>query len=152
MAGTSAFLINCSQSNRKVSIDYEKYTLSNGLNVVFQPDHSDPIVAVAIQYHVGSAREQPGKTGFAHFFEHMLFQRSENLPRNAFFEKISGILLGTFTYMEKEKCRPQIIDLVRKYAGNEIAIAYTSEIGHGTNSKGIIIGEEISKKGAGYRK
>ncbi|OUP62896.1 LD-carboxypeptidase [Drancourtella sp. An177] len=68
------------------------------------------------------------------------------------FEKISGILLGTFTYMEKEKCRPQIIDLVRKYAGNEVAIAYTSEIGHGTNSKGIIIGEEISKKGAGYRK
>ena len=68
------------------------------------------------------------------------------------FEKISGILLGTFTYMEKEKCRPQIIDLVRKYAGNEISLEYTSEIGHGTNSKGIIIGEEISKKGAGYRK
>ena len=58
-------------------------------------DTSDPVVSVAIQYHVGSNREKPGKTGFAHFFEHMLFQRSENLPRNAFFQKIDA-LGGTF--------------------------------------------------------
>ncbi|MBR5068780.1 MAG: insulinase family protein [Bacteroidales bacterium] len=72
-------------------IDYEEYTLDNGLKVVLHEDHSDPIVAQAIAFHVGSAREKEGKTGFAHFFEHMLFQRSENLPRNAFFNKISDM-------------------------------------------------------------
>lgn len=61
--------------------------LPNGLEVVLHQDTSDPVVSVAIQYHVGSNREKPGKTGFAHFFEHMLFQRSENLPRNAFSRK-----------------------------------------------------------------
>ena len=72
-------------------IDYEEYTLDNGLKVVLHEDHSDPIVAQAIAFHVGSAREKEGKTGFAHFFEHMLFQRSENLPRNAFFTKIADM-------------------------------------------------------------
>jgi zinc protease len=72
-------------------LPYEKYVLDNGLEVVLHQDTSDPIVAVAIQYHVGSNREKPGKTGFAHFFEHMLFQRSENLKRNAFFNKIDDL-------------------------------------------------------------
>src|SRR5574344_2215162 len=79
------------QKSDKLTIDYEEYTLDNGLKVVLHEDHSDPVVAQAIQYHVGSAREKVGKTGFAHFFEHMLFQRSENLPRNAFFQKISSM-------------------------------------------------------------
>jgi len=74
-----------------MSIDYEEYTLENGLKVILHEDHSDPIVAQAIAFHVGSAREKEGKTGFAHFFEHMLFQRSENLPRNAFFNKIADM-------------------------------------------------------------
>lgn len=77
------------KSDDVMSIDYEEYTLDNGLKVVLHEDHSDPIVAQAIAFHVGSAREKEGKTGFAHFFEHMLFQRSENLPRNAFFTKIA---------------------------------------------------------------
>lgn len=75
----------------EVSLEFEKYKLSNGLEVVLHRDTTDPIVAVAIQYHVGSNREKPGKTGFAHFFEHMLFQRSENLPRNAYFQKINDL-------------------------------------------------------------
>ncbi|MCF0159800.1 MAG: insulinase family protein [Bacteroidaceae bacterium] len=82
-------------TNDQVHINYEEYTLPNGLKVVLHEDHSDPIVAQAIAFHVGSAREKEGKTGFAHFFEHMLFQRSENLPRNAFFNKISD-MGGTF--------------------------------------------------------
>ena len=69
----------------------EKDVLENGLEVVLHEDKSDPIVSVAIQYHVGSAKEKPGKTGFAHFFEHMLFQRSEHLGRNAFFKKIQEL-------------------------------------------------------------
>jgi zinc protease len=64
-------------------IDYERYQLDNGLEVVLHQDASDPIVAVATIVHVGSSREQPGKTGFAHFFEHMSFNDSENVPRGA---------------------------------------------------------------------
>ena len=83
---------SCKKDKSEVMhIDYEEYTLDNGLKVVLHEDHSDPIVAQAIAFHVGSAREKEGKTGFAHFFEHMLFQRSENLPRNAFFNKISDM-------------------------------------------------------------
>lgn len=65
------------------SLPYEKFTLSNGLEVVLHEDHSDPIVAVATVMHVGSNREKPGKTGFAHFFEHMSFNDSENTPQGA---------------------------------------------------------------------
>ena len=65
------------------SIDYEKFVLDNGLEVVLHEDHSDPIVAVATLMHVGSNREKPGKTGFAHFFEHMSFNDSENVPVGA---------------------------------------------------------------------
>lgn len=65
------------------SLPYEKFTLSNGLEVILHEDHSDPIVAVATVMHVGSNREKPGKTGFAHFFEHMSFNDSENTPQGA---------------------------------------------------------------------
>src|SRR6186713_2094039 len=70
-------------SQGKFSIPYEKFVLSNGLEVVLHEDHSDPIVAVATVVHVGSSREKPGKTGFAHFFEHMSFNDSENTPQGA---------------------------------------------------------------------
>lgn len=60
-------------------IDYEKYTLDNGLQVILHLDQSDPIVAIAITYHVGSSHEHPEKTGFAHLFEHLMFLDSENL-------------------------------------------------------------------------
>ena len=63
-----------------VDLPYVHYTLENGLEVVLHEDHSDPIVAVATIVHVGSSRERPGKTGFAHFFEHMSFNDSENVP------------------------------------------------------------------------
>lgn len=88
-------LIVACQGEKDFSLPYEKFVLDNGLQVVLHEDKSDPIVSVAIQYHVGSAREKPGKTGFAHLFEHMLFQRSEHLGRNEFFKKI-GELGGKF--------------------------------------------------------
>ncbi len=78
-----------SDSIDKLSIEYEKYTMENGMDVILHEDHSDPIVAVSILVHVGSNREKPGKTGFAHFFEHMLFQKSENVPDGGFFKNIS---------------------------------------------------------------
>ena len=80
------------------SLDYEKYVLRNGLDVVLHVDRSDPIVAVAMTYHVGSARERPGKTGFAHLFEHLLFLNSENLGPgglDALIDEVGGTLNGS---------------------------------------------------------
>ena len=83
-------LISCGDNNSETleatadfKIDYEKFTLDNGLEVILHEDHSDPIVGVATLMHVGSNREKPGKTGFAHFFEHMSFNDSENVPVGA---------------------------------------------------------------------
>ena len=71
------------ETEKEFAIDYEKFTLDNGLEVILHQDNSDPIVAVATIMHVGSNREKPGKTGFAHFFEHMSFNDSENVPVGA---------------------------------------------------------------------
>lgn len=77
------FISNCSNNSQELSIDYEQYTLDNGLKVILHKDNSDPLVAISTIVHVGSNREKPGKTGFAHFFEHMAFTASENTPRGA---------------------------------------------------------------------
>ena len=65
-------------------IPFEKYTLHNGLEVILAPDHSTPVVAVNTWYHVGSADEQPGRTGFAHLFEHIMFMGSEHVAVGKF--------------------------------------------------------------------
>lgn len=96
--GTKKMPVTSGTSDKPASgfnIDYEKYTLDNGLDVILHQDASDPIVAVAIMFHVGSNREKPGRTGFAHFFEHMLFQNSENVGKGNFF-KIIDELGGEF--------------------------------------------------------
>jgi zinc protease len=80
------------------SIPYSKYLLDNGLTVILHEDHSDPMVHVDITYHVGSAREEPGRSGFAHFFEHMMFEGSANVGPGEFSKIISnagGTLNGT---------------------------------------------------------
>ena len=85
-------------SKDKVVIPYAKYQLKNGLTVILSPDDSDPLVHVDVTYHVGSAREQIGKSGFAHFFEHMMFQGSENVGDQQHFKIITeagGSLNGT---------------------------------------------------------
>lgn len=79
-------------------IPFEKYVLDNGLTVIIHEDHSDPIVHVDVTYHVGSAREEPGRSGFAHFFEHMMFQGSDNVADEEHFKTVSesgGTLNGT---------------------------------------------------------
>jgi len=73
-----------------LKINFEKYTMPNGLQVILHTDHSDPIISYAIMYHVGSSREVPGKTGFAHLFEHLLFGGSENVPSGTFDKVIEG--------------------------------------------------------------
>ncbi|MGP8308361.1 M16 family metallopeptidase [Vibrio sp. YIC-376] len=82
----------------KVKIPYQKYKLDNGLTVILAPEDSDPLVHVDVTYHVGSAREEIGKSGFAHFFEHMMFQGSENVGDQEHFKIITeagGTLNGT---------------------------------------------------------
>ncbi len=78
-------------SDDKISIRYEKYVMPNGLQVILHTDHSDPMISYAIMYHVGSSRETPGKTGFAHLFEHLLFGGSENVPTGTFDKIIEGV-------------------------------------------------------------
>jgi len=77
------FLVSAA-SAQETKIDYVVYTLDNGLHVILHEDHSTPIVAVSIMYHVGSKNEEPNRTGFAHFFEHLLFEGSENIKRGEF--------------------------------------------------------------------
>ena len=88
MACTDSTSGGDAQESASLSVDYEKYELENGLDVILHQDKSDPIVSLAIQYGVGSNREKTGRTGFAHLFEHMLFQESENVPQDQFFKKI----------------------------------------------------------------
>lgn len=91
-----AFLVGCGGHHHKpeaateanaasadLNIPYQSFTLDNGLQVILHQDRSDPIVAIATIVHVGSAREKTGRTGFAHFFEHMSFNNSENVPMGA---------------------------------------------------------------------
>lgn len=82
----------------EIVLPYKKYVLANGLTIVVHEDHSDPIVYVDVTYHVGSNREQQGRSGFAHFFEHMMFQGSKNVGDEQHFKIITeagGTLNGT---------------------------------------------------------
>lgn len=90
VAAASLMFYGCSVQNDNdietesgFNVDYEQYQLANGLNVILHKDTSDPIVAMATIVQVGSNREKPGRTGFAHFFEHMSFNDSENVPKGA---------------------------------------------------------------------
>ncbi len=65
-------------------IPVERLTLANGLTVLLSPDHSAPVVAVSVWYHVGSKNEKPGRTGFAHLFEHVMFMGSQHVPTGSF--------------------------------------------------------------------
>ena len=84
--------------NGKTIIPYQKFVLDNGLTLILHSDNSDPLVHVDITYHVGSGREDLGKSGFAHFFEHMMFQGSENVADEQHFKLVTeagGTMNGT---------------------------------------------------------
>jgi len=90
--------VSSASSAQDLDVPFTKHVLDNGLEVVIHEDHSDPVVAVYIIFHVGSGREEPGRSGFAHLFEHMLFQGSANVGDDAHFKIISeagGTLNGT---------------------------------------------------------
>ncbi|HNV67342.1 MAG TPA: pitrilysin family protein, partial [Bacteroidales bacterium] len=91
MIASMLLMTSCGgKEKNRLSIPYEEYKLDNGLTVILNEDKSDPIASLVILYHVGSSREVPGKTGFAHLFEHMMFQRSENVGEDEYFKYIEG--------------------------------------------------------------
>ena len=84
-----------SATSQAQNIRFEEYTLNNGLHVILHEDHSTPITAVTVMYHVGSKNETVGRSGMAHFFEHLLFEGSENIGRGQyakFVENAGGAL------------------------------------------------------------
>ena len=87
----------------QVNIKFVEYNLPNGLHVILHEDHSVPIVSQVMTYHAGSKNEKPDRTGFAHFFEHLMFEGSPNIPRGQFFKIVqnAGGDLNAFTSFDK---------------------------------------------------
>jgi len=82
------FLLGSTSFWAQQKITYEAYDLPNGLHVILHEEHATPIVAVSVLYHVGSKNENPNRTGFAHFFEHLLFEGSANIGRGEYSELV----------------------------------------------------------------
>ncbi|MBS1781928.1 MAG: insulinase family protein [Bacteroidetes bacterium] len=83
-------LLFAGKAMAQTKINFSEYTLPNGLHVILHEDHSTPIVAVGVMYHVGSKNEDPQRTGFAHFFEHLLFEGSENIGRGEYMKLVQA--------------------------------------------------------------
>src|SRR6266478_3760090 len=90
IAGASAQTTAQSPGRKLPTIPFEKYKLKNGLEVILSENHRLPLVAVNLWYHVGPANERPGLTGFAHLFEHMMFQGSKHIGDDAHFKLLEG--------------------------------------------------------------
>jgi zinc protease len=98
MVNAPKFVEEVTKKGNEIVIPYKKYVMPNGLTILVHEDHSDPVVYVDVTYHVGSSREQEGRSGFAHFFEHMMFQGSKHVADEQHFKTITeagGTLNGT---------------------------------------------------------
>ncbi|OQY95228.1 MAG: peptidase M16 [Sphingobacteriales bacterium UTBCD1] len=97
-SGQAKLVEKVTKKGDEIVIPFEKYVLPNGLTVIVHEDHSDPVVHVDVTYHVGSAREEIGKSGFSHFFEHMMFQGSDHVADEEHFKIVTeagGTLNGS---------------------------------------------------------
>lgn len=111
-----------------LKIDYQKFVLANGLNVIFHVDKSDPVVAVNLTAHVGSAREKAGRTGFAHLFEHLLFLESENLGKGGL-DKMSARIGGSGANGSTSQDRTNYLQTVPKDALEKMIWAEADKLG-----------------------
>ena len=84
------WIFSLSSFGQQNKIEFQEFDLENGLHVILHEDNSSPIVAINITYHVGSKNEQPNRTGFAHFFEHLMFEGSEYVERGEFDDYIQN--------------------------------------------------------------
>lgn len=116
------------ENTPKLSINYEKITLDNGLDVIFHVDKSDPVVAVELMVHVGSAREIEGRTGFAHLFEHLLFLESENLGKGGL-DKMSARIGGSGANGSTSRDRTNYLQTVPKDALEKMIWAEADKLG-----------------------
>jgi zinc protease len=90
LAFTAPALAQTPPAASKIEVSYSEFTLPNGLRVILHEDHSVPVVTVNVWYHVGSAREHPGRTGFAHLFEHLMFMGSGHVKPGEFDESLEA--------------------------------------------------------------
>lgn len=109
-------------------IPYEKFTLPNGLQVIFHIDRSDPVVAVSLTAHVGSAREIEGRTGFAHLFEHLLFLESENLGKGGL-DKMTARIGGSGANGSTSRDRTNYLQTVPNDALEKMLWAEADKLG-----------------------
>jgi zinc protease len=130
---TAIFLGACSTDQSEFSVNYEKFTLDNGLEVVFHKDDSDPVTAVALTFHVGSAREVEGKTGFAHLFEHLLFLESENLGKGGL-DKMSSRIGGSGANGSTSRDRTNYFQTVPNDALEKMIWAEADKLGYFINT------------------
>ncbi|TJY36321.1 M16 family metallopeptidase [Pontimicrobium aquaticum] len=119
--------------NREFKVEFEEFTLDNGLSVIFHVDRSDPVVAVALTSHVGSAREIEGRTGFAHLFEHLLFLESENLGKGGL-DKMSARIGGSGANGSTSRDRTNYFQTVPKDALEKMIWAEADKLGFFINT------------------
>ncbi|MBI6116743.1 M16 family metallopeptidase [Salegentibacter maritimus] len=122
-----------SQESTNFNVDFETFTLENGLNVIFHIDKSDPVVALALTAHVGSAREKEGRTGFAHLFEHLLFLESENLGKGGL-DKLSARIGGSGANGSTSRDRTNYFQTVPKDALEKMIWAEADKLGYFINT------------------
>jgi predicted Zn-dependent peptidase len=97
-------------SAQSVNIKFTEYDLPNGLHVILHEDHTIPTVAISVLYHVGSKNEDPTRTGFAHFFEHLLFEGSENIERGEYMKLVqNNFKLNTLSFFKTGLCQQTIM-------------------------------------------
>src|SRR5690554_3527069 len=119
--------------DKEFKVEFETYTLDNGLQVIFHVDNSDPVVAVALTSHVGSAREIEGRTGFAHLFEHLLFLESENLGKGGL-DKMSARIGGSGANGSTSRDRTNYFQTVPKDALEKMIWAEADKMGFFINT------------------
>jgi zinc protease len=126
----SSFAVSAQKTAEKPTfkVDYEKFTLPNGLDVIFHVDRSDPVVAVNLTAHVGSAREKVGRTGFAHLFEHLLFLESENLGKGGL-DKMTARIGGSGANGSTSRDRTNYLQTVPKDALEKMLWAEADKLG-----------------------
>jgi len=127
----SLFLFTCNSNNNSkndFNINFEKIELDNGLDVIFHIDKSDPVVAVELMVHVGSAREIEGRTGFAHLFEHLLFLESENLGKGGL-DKMSARIGGSGANGSTSRDRTNYLQTVPNDALEKMIWAEADKLG-----------------------
>ena len=121
------------QKSKEFKVAFEKFTLENGLQVILHTDRSDPVVAVALTSHVGSAREKAGRTGFAHLFEHLLFLESENLGKGGL-DKMSARIGGAGANGSTSRDRTNYFQTVPKDALEKMIWAEADKLGYFINT------------------